>query len=753
MSHPYENAEFSFLKLKDMFKAASEGFPGLKVTEKLDGQNIFLSFDTVARKVLAVRNKTHAQAGGISKEALVNALTVDRPVENRVPQNVVEAYHDALENFEKVANVVPEDMFITEDGGKIFYNAEIMDPRSPNVVDYDAQSLAIHRVGHKLVKDGVVRELESTDAEKYAVQLENILSDVQDGGSMPAVKVNAITNFKDFISKKDAYRRVAANIDSAIREVGLADSQTIGDYLHQRNLNILANKLASFEFSEEALDAMAAAVVFYGTELKLPRVKTEIAAVLVHVPEHATRERDICSKILRDRTALRELASHASKPLINIVHKFAVEILENFTSAYVIQSDVAISKLRKKVGKKIKDVRGAANKEDLQVLQKGMQKLLGGDIPPDDVLSDDSIAAAIKRITTTVEGIVFDFEGSTYKLTGNFAPINQIMGLGRYSRSTTKTNEDVLEEEEAPEEEMPESGRKIAVFPGKFKPPHRGHAYLAKQLLERGVDILVVLVSPLTVNDISAEDSIRLWAAYMHKEGISSDDVIVMRSPFNSPVMASYAIMDEPIPGLANLGIPQRGDMIIPAASTKPDAKGISDLQRFSKFHKYVPKIEGLIPANVQDWAIDPESDCDGAYCASDFRAALDSHSDIGRFIPDTMGQEEVRKILGVFSNEEEERLPLAESFLNLIEEVMEEGDWQPIAKKRMRKSMRNILTTGRKDLTKHGAPFNLDPDIGTSNAFLAKEISSCAGGSVAGYSAPIGSSGKDDEEDDDTTI
>ena len=36
MSHPYENVSLTFAKLKEMFKIASQGFPVLKVTEKLE---------------------------------------------------------------------------------------------------------------------------------------------------------------------------------------------------------------------------------------------------------------------------------------------------------------------------------------------------------------------------------------------------------------------------------------------------------------------------------------------------------------------------------------------------------------------------------------------------------------------------------------------------------------------------------------------------------------------------------------------
>jgi hypothetical protein len=766
MSHPYENIDLTFSKLKEMFKLASQGFPGIKVTEKLDGQNIFISYDTVKQEALAVRNKTQAIAGGANKDALTAALTTDRPVEKRVPQEVVDAYRDSLTNFETMANTVPGEYFVREDGGRIFYNAEVMDPRSPNVVDYDAQTLAIHRVGHLLVKDGTVQKLETSESEIYAIQLEEILQNLQSDSNMPSVKVNAINNFKDFLEKKDAYKRVISNIDSIVRDVNMSDSQSIKEYLESRVALVLGRKLANLSFAEEAIIAMSEAVVFYGSEHKLPRIKTEVAAALSKIPEHLTQEREICLNILRDRVALKELSSAAALPLINIIHKFAVEILENFTSAYIIQSDIAVNKLKKKVGQKIKDVRSAADAADLQALQIGMQKILGGDISAEEALSDSAVSAAIEKISTAVEGLVFEFEGKTYKLTGNFAPINQIMGLGRYKRAKKDVSEEILGED-APdvdnievEDERQKPTRKIAVFPGKFKPPHRGHLHLVVETLARGADKVVILISPLTKGDISAEESAAVWNLYLAAANINPSDVVVLRSPYNSPVMTAYAIMDEPIPALSNLNIPASGDMIIPVASTKPDERGVSDIQRFAKFHKYMPKMDGLTPGNVQDWAIDPAVDESGAFNASDFRVDLDNNSDISRYIPKNVSQEEVRKVLGFFyDTEDSQRNSLNEDIFSLVEEVFSENDWQPIAKKRMKKSMKRILQPGRKDITKYGSPFTINPNIGKSNAFIAKEgeevqleedaeeleeISAMGAGSVAGFAGVVGRTEKD---------
>ena len=43
MAHPYEKHDLTFRELIDMFRVASQGFPKLNVTEKLDGQNILIT--------------------------------------------------------------------------------------------------------------------------------------------------------------------------------------------------------------------------------------------------------------------------------------------------------------------------------------------------------------------------------------------------------------------------------------------------------------------------------------------------------------------------------------------------------------------------------------------------------------------------------------------------------------------------------------------------------------------------------------
>jgi cytidyltransferase-like protein len=53
----------------------------------------------------------------------------------------------------------------------------------------------------------------------------------------------------------------------------------------------------------------------------------------------------------------------------------------------------------------------------------------------------------------------------------------------------------------------------IALFPGAFKPPHKGHFAVVQQLLDKA-DEVIILVSPKTRDGVDADESIKIWNLY-----------------------------------------------------------------------------------------------------------------------------------------------------------------------------------------------------------------------------------------------
>ena len=94
--------------------------------------------------------------------------------------------------------------------------------------------------------------------------------------------------------------------------------------------------------------------------------------------------------------------------------ELGVEVLRNVENFLAVNPEKAVQHVKKQVSKAISDVRRGGDIKKLNRLKVQLDRLnaIGG----------------TKAIVPS-EGIVFKYQGKTYKFTGSFAPINQITGL------------------------------------------------------------------------------------------------------------------------------------------------------------------------------------------------------------------------------------------------------------------------------------------------------------------------------------
>ena len=83
-----------------------------------------------------------------------------------------------------------------------------------------------------------------------------------------------------------------------------------------------------------------------------------------------------------------------------------------------------------------------------------------------------------------------------------------------------------------------ENKQTIAIFPGAFKPPHKGHVEVVKKLLQNA-DQVVVLVSPKTREGITADESVAVWELY--KEVL--DNNVEIRVALENPIKETYDLV------------------------------------------------------------------------------------------------------------------------------------------------------------------------------------------------------------------
>jgi len=567
MDHLYENRELTFGEMKEILEAASNG--ELTAEEKVDGQNLFLSYSIPEGKAKGARNKGNLKSGGLDATGLAQKFA------SRGIGTLEKAFTGGFNTFEKAVEALSDEekQKIFGPDTNIWYNAEIMDPGHKNIILYDDKTLKIHNVGHfifdketgdkKPIPEGTLETLDST-LDRMKEKLHG------DDFNLAREALIQLQKLEDDQILKTAIAR----INSEISKEGLSDNSTIIDYTVKRLMNGMDTELSE-DFKKEITNYL----------LKLPANIGLKALKKGLSKENLTDLNNIIS-------AKKSLLQQAIEPLESIIHDFTVEILKGLKSVFIADNDKEVIRLKTELAKAVKDITsvGSENPEAMVVMQKHLNKIKD-----------------FSKITTPVEAVVFDYNGHTYKFAGNFAPINQIMGMFRYGNLKRKTNESLNVDAKVITEE---DGKRIALFPGKFKPPHRGHYDYANKIARRpDVDEVIVLISPVDYPEVSNNQALDIWNEYL-KNG--EPNITAKIADYRSPVQAVYEFVADPITA-------RDGDTILLVKSSKD----VGDT-RFDRVQSYAERHNPGV--NVEDIVEDPVESKEGiVYSARDMRQAIQS--------------------------------------------------------------------------------------------------------------------------------
>ena len=619
LNHIYDNRDLSFNQIKKILTMASRG--ELVGTEKTDGYNIYLGYQ--GGQPRAARNKGDMSRGGMTFKDLVNREFKGGDKVKQVYLSSFRAYSLALNSLseeEKAAIFGPE--------GEIFYNTEIQGPGASNVVNYDANVVSIHRSGHKRYV-GETNSIEVVDAEENSRILDNKID-----------KFEQVLSNEDFSVRRTAFmnlKKLSTDYDlqialAKIRKAGLDGTMTIGNFLDAR----LAEDFASMypQYSEGLRKQVVDRVLKNEGYLPLSQIYKGFAK---------EDKAKISEYVKTSPLKIKKLMW----PFEEAIHDFSVALLEDLESAYILDNSKELHRVRNITAdaiNKIRDYQGPGKEEAHDILATQLKKI-----------------KSLDKINTTVEGFVFDYNGVTYKFTGNFAPINQLLGLFRYGRGSAPPIQEGGEEHAIIQED---EERMVALIPGKFKPPHAGHLQMVKHYSEIA-DQVIIFVSPIEKKltngkDISFDDSIKVWNIYLNDAGLHN--VKVTKSPKNSPVGATFDFVanQNEDPQWA-----QPGDRIILGASTKggDECRFAGDVQKYAR--------EGVEILNPMEYMCIPDDD---DMHGTDFRRALENEQDITEFLPEeSQNEQSIRSILNILNSDAEKKTLTMESLYSLVEKLLVE--------------------------------------------------------------------------------
>ena len=386
MSHPFDDKGLTFGNFKEIINNALQGHLDLEssATEKTDGQNLFISWN---KKLLAARNTGDVKRGGMDIKG------VKLKFANR--GNIEKAFNYAMRDLAKAIGSLNDDQKkkIFDDGNN-WVNMEIMYPASANVIMYDAPYLQFHNVLQ--YKNGSAVGSVPNGARILAGMIAQVNQNMQKSFSIIGPKVLKVNPHQDFGAKRPYF---TSKLSRLMSTYNMKDSNTFGEY-HQAWWEAFVAK-------------------------QYPGIDNKTSVGLVKRWAFSDKSFRLDKKTLPDESMLAtakkfDKQNHATQvkknmfPFETLFFELGAEVLKNVEGFLAANPDKAVQNVRKQVAKAISDVRKGGDLKKMNRLHAQLAKVqaIGG----------------FKTIIPS-EGLVFIYKGNTYKLTGAFAPVNQITGM------------------------------------------------------------------------------------------------------------------------------------------------------------------------------------------------------------------------------------------------------------------------------------------------------------------------------------
>jgi len=387
MSHPFDDMDLTFGDLKNIITGALNGDLGV-VREKTDGQALAISWKN--GRLIAARNKGHLQNAG------ANAMGIEDVASKFGGRGgLTDAYNFAMKDLSAAISSLSEAQrkkIFNE--GKCFMNLEVIWPQSVNVIPYGQALLVFHNTTC-YDERGVAVGADQGASSTLAGMIKQVNADVQSKYTIQGPPITEIPKNEDLSSKQGKYLSKLKKLQS---EFGLSDGDTVAMY-HQSWWENFVDEKCPVKVDKLTKEALVRRWAFGDKSFRLNTISNP------KIQEWAMDN---------DKVNVAKQQKDNIKPFEDIFLGVGADVLDFVGSVLTVHPEKAIRAIKSKFKSIASDVRSGGDKTKIQKLRQELKRLnsLGG----------------IDRVVAS-EGIVFFYNGKTYKLTGTFAPLNQILGL------------------------------------------------------------------------------------------------------------------------------------------------------------------------------------------------------------------------------------------------------------------------------------------------------------------------------------
>jgi hypothetical protein len=391
MAHPFDTEmNLTFGDLKQIINGALTGELEL-AREKTDGQALAISWRD-DKGLIAARNKGHLANRG---EKALDISGIASKFGGR--GGLTDAYNFAMKDLTSAIKGLSKAQRdkIFKQGAK-FMNLEVIWPTSVNVIPY-GQALLIFHNTTEYNEAGVAIGSDQSDAKILAGMIKQINQTIQSQYTIQGPPVAQLPKSQKLTSLKSKFDGQLSKLQ---KQFNLKDTDGVAEY-HQKWWENFVDTKSPSTLDNKTKMGLVKRWAFYDKGFRLDSKNIEDPKVLswaqgIDKNDHA--------KIQKDNI----------RPFEDIFLGVGSEVLSFMSSVITANPDTAVRSMKDRLDQTVKDVQKGGDPKKIAKLKLELQRLaaIGG---KDKIVPN--------------EGIVFVYKGNTYKLTGTFAPLNQILGL------------------------------------------------------------------------------------------------------------------------------------------------------------------------------------------------------------------------------------------------------------------------------------------------------------------------------------
>jgi hypothetical protein len=387
MAHPFDiEMGLTFGDLKQIVVRALNGDLEL-AREKTDGQALAVSW--VNGRLVAARNKSHLKNKG------EGAMTIGQVAAKFAGRGgLTDAYNFAMQDLSKAIAALsePQRKKIFKDGSS-FMNLEVIYPTSVNVIPYNQPLLVFHGTFDYDVDGTIVGENQQA-ATILGGMIKQVNAHVQSKYTIQGPPMNKLPKSEHLSKLQGKYISMISKLQS---EFGLSDSDGVADY-HQAWWTDFVEKKAKKLDTQEKI-GLVKRWAFGDKSFRINTIQDDKLRAWAEQTDKQDQQKISKQNLMRFE---------------EIFLGVGADVLSFMSSVLTANPDSAKRQMVARLESTISQVKASGDPKKIAKLKLELQRLnaLGG----------------FDKIVPN-EGIVFVYGGNTYKLTGAFAPLNQILGI------------------------------------------------------------------------------------------------------------------------------------------------------------------------------------------------------------------------------------------------------------------------------------------------------------------------------------